>query len=67
MSNNGERPIDRVLSRLQNCKPSGDTGRKWVALCPDEPLLVDVEQFEAAADVSRDSRQDGPRHTRATN
>jgi len=28
---------------------------EWVALCPDEPLLVDVEQFEAAAALAEGS------------
>lgn len=29
-----ERPIDKVLGLLSSVKPSGDTGRQWVACCP---------------------------------
>ena len=32
---------------------------EWVALCPDEPLRVDVEEFEAAAAAAEGSKDPG--------
>ena len=30
-------PIERVLDKLQGVKPSGPSGRQWVACCPSHP------------------------------